>query len=85
MLEGAMCRCQTNVLFILAQKMMAWDFLLLQQQGQGWILYVLWKKTFDKWRKSKEEKSVSSWMMSLHNRRRVRVVGCHGKQRERGE
>lgn len=35
MLEGSMCRCQINMLFILAQKIMAWAFVLLQQQGQG--------------------------------------------------
>lgn len=40
LLEVVICRCQMNVLFILAQKAKAWACLLLQQQGQGWVWYV---------------------------------------------
>lgn len=43
-LEAAICRCQVNMLFILAQKAMAWACLPPQKRGQGWVWYVLWKK-----------------------------------------
>lgn len=43
-LEVEICRCQMNMLFILAQKAKAWVCLLLLQQGQGWVWYVLWKR-----------------------------------------
>lgn len=43
------------------------------------------EKTFDEWRKSREEESVSSRTMSLHDRERVRVVSGNGEWRERGE
>lgn len=77
MLEEAMCRCQINMLFMLAQKIMAWAFLLLHKDKAdfckcyGKVILINGGKA--------GRRNVSSWMMSLHDRERVKVVSYNGK------